>query len=391
MTFRYAILGAGRQGTASAYDLGRFGDASEIHLYDRDAAAAQQASEKVNALLGHPLTVGRALDVRDSPALKKALSGIHSTISAVPYIHNYKITLAAISAGSNLCDLGGHTDTVRKQLALGDPAKKTGITITPDCGMGPGININMGVRAMAYIQEPEDVFIWDGGLPQNPQPPWNYASTFHINGLTNEYFGDAWFIREGLPTPVACLTEVESLDFPQPLGRLEAAVTSGGLSTAPWTLAGRLKRLENKTLRYPGHWEQFRAFQKLGLFETDPVKVGNHSLVPREFFHALLEPKIRMEEVRDICVIRTECKGQTEGLLSTCTLELIETYDEQTGFTAMEKLTGWHASMIAILGAKGKLPRGAVSVENVLTGKLFDEEIQRRGWNIRKKVKKTAR
>jgi len=54
-----------------------------------------------------------------------------------------------------------------------------------------------------------------------------------------------------------CFEELEELDFPPQLGRLEAAVTSGGLSTAPWTFEGKIERLENKTLRYPGHWAQF--------------------------------------------------------------------------------------------------------------------------------------
>ena len=31
------------------------------------------------------------------------------------------------------------------------------------------------------------------------------------------------------------LADLEELDFPAPIGRLEAFVTSGGLSTAPWT------------------------------------------------------------------------------------------------------------------------------------------------------------
>ena len=53
-----------------------------------------------------------------------------------------------------------------------------------------------------------------------------------------------------------CFEELEELDFPPLLGRLEAAVTSGGLSTA-WTFEGKIERLENKTLRYPGHWAQF--------------------------------------------------------------------------------------------------------------------------------------
>jgi len=262
MSYRYAIIGAGRQGLSAAYDMGRFGDAESILLYDLDSKTAESGAARINSLLNANIVHGHGLNAGDPTQLKNALQGVDSTLSAVPYPLNPLITQIAIESGSSLCDLGGHTETVRGQLALDGDAKKAGVTITPDCGMGPGLNISMAVLAMSFIEEPEDVFIWDGGLPQNPQPPWNYSLTFNINGFTNEYFGDALFLRNGKVTPISCLTEIETLEFPSPLGRLEAAVTSGGLSTAPWTFADKLKRLENKTLRYPGHWEKTHPRQR---------------------------------------------------------------------------------------------------------------------------------
>ena len=387
MSLKYAVLGAGRQGVAAAYDLARLGDAQEVRLYDMDAEAATQGAEKVNKLLQTQIVQGQALDVGNPSALVAALREIHSTISAVPYKFNLQVTEAAIEARSNICDLGGHTETVLQQLALGDKAKAAGVTITPDCGMGPGLNINMGIRAMDYLDEPEDVYIWDGGLPQNPQDPWNYFLTFNIDGLINEYCGDAWFLRAGQPTQVPCLTEIETLDFPQPLGMMEAAVTSGGLSTAPWTFKDKLRRLENKTLRYPGHWDQFKAFQSLGLFEQDRTQINGHSFVPRELLNALLTPKITPEPpVYDVCLIRAQAVGRLNGSHSSCTLDFLETYDIKTGFTAMEQITGWHASIIAIIMAQDKLPKGAVPVELALRGKMFDHEITRRGWELKREI-----
>lgn len=385
MSYRYAVLGAGRQGVAAAYDLARFGEADEIVLYDLDADAAHKGAERINTQFNVQRVRADFVDVTDRHSLTAALKGKHATVSAVPFQFNLGITQAAIEARSSLVDMGGHTETVRKQLALGDQAKEKGVTLTPDCGMAPGLNINMGLRAMEHVEEPQELYIWDGGLPLNPQPPYYYTLLFNINGLTNEYDGHAHFIRNGLVTEVPCLTETELIEF-EPLGTLEAAVTAGGLSTLPWVYEGLLRRLENRTLRYLGHWELFKAFQQLGLFSEEPVSVEGKKVRPRALYHVLLEDKLKAEEVQDICLIRTQCQGISNNKMASCTLDLIETADLNTGFTAMEKLTGWHASIIAIQQAKGRLPKGAVPVNEALTGETFDKELQKRGWSLSKVV-----
>ena len=45
------------------------------------------------------------------------------------------------------------------------------------------MNISMALLAMEKLDIPQDVFIWDGGLPKNPKPPWNYSLFFNIAGL----------------------------------------------------------------------------------------------------------------------------------------------------------------------------------------------------------------
>ena len=66
---------------------------------------------------------------------------------------------------------------------------------------------------------------------------------------------------------------MEVLSFGDEIGDLEAAVTSGGLSTMPWTFEGKLQTLENKTLRYFGHWKQMIAFRQLGLVDLELILI----------------------------------------------------------------------------------------------------------------------
>jgi len=376
--FTYAVLGAGRQGTSAGYDLARFGSANKIIFGDIQETSARESAERINELIGREVAVGRKLDVSDRAALDRFLSGVDVALSAVPYYFNLEITKACLAVGACMCDMGGHTGVVRQQLALDSQAKEAGISIVPDCGMGPGLNVTMAMYAVELLDEARAVHIFDGGLPQEPIPPWNYQATFHINGLTNELDGQATFLRNGALTPVDTLSEPEYIDFP-PLGRLEADITSGGMSTSPWTLEGQLQDYTNKTLRYPGHFEWLRAFKELGLFSEEPIEVNGELVVPREVYHTLLEPKIRVEDIRDICVMRVVGFGRKDGKETTVTVDLVDRYDPETGFTAMERLTGWHCAIMMGFQARGEVPPGGVSVENAVPAAKFMDAIRKRG------------
>ncbi len=387
MGYNYAVLGAGRQGTACAYDLIRLGQADRVLLADASPAVAQAAAERVNRLLATDRAHAIQLDVTDHAALVAALRGVDAFLSAVPYHLNLQIAQAAVEAGASMCDLGGNTDLVRQQLAFDAQARAAGISLIPDCGQVPGMGTTLIVYAMSLLDEAEEVFMWDGGLPQEPRPPFNYLLTFHIAGLTNEYAESPVFLRDGRRTVVPTMTELEEVEFPPPLGRLEAFVTGGGVSTMPWTFEGRLKTLQNKTLRYPGHFDQLRAFYDLGLWRTDPVPVKGQAVVPRDLFHALFEPLVTFPGDRDVCVIRIRATGRKEGRPAEVLLEMVDYYDQETGFTAMERTTGWDGAIVAAMMARGQTPRGALPVELAVPPDLFVQELARRGIQVQTRVR----
>ncbi len=380
--YHYLIIGAGRQGTAAAYDLARFGEAARIVMADRDLVIAKRSADRVNRLSSITLAVPLSLDVSEQRAVEKAIQGMDAVLSAVPYYFNLSITQAAVAAGAHYCDLGGNTEVTQSQMALNTEARRAGVSIIPDCGMGPGLVNTLGAYVIELLEqrsaEPREVYVYDAGLPQNPLPPWNYQLSFHINGLTNEMDGEAIFIRDGQIVRVPTLSEPEWLDFPG-LGRLEADVTSGGTSTAAWTYLGKLQRFENKVLRYPGHFEWLRAYKTLGLFSEQPVDVDGQQVIPRQFYHTLLEPQLSSEDKRDICVMRAVGNGLKAGGMVTVTVDLVDRYDDTTGLTAMERLTGWHASVMMGFQTCGKVAAGARPVELAVPAAEFMEALRERG------------
>ncbi|MFZ2361967.1 MAG: saccharopine dehydrogenase C-terminal domain-containing protein [Anaerolineae bacterium] len=381
----YIVLGAGRQGTAAAYDLARFGDAARITLADADPAVAATAAERVNRLAGRPVAEATQLDVGNPQAVAAVLPGHQVALSAVPYYFNLDLTRAAIAAGVSFCDLGGNTEIVRQQHALDAEARAAGVTVVADCGMGPGMGNNLAVYAMRLLDQPQHVMIYDAGLPQEPQPPWNYLATFNIEGLINEYHGGMTVLRGGEIVHLPCFSELEMIHVPG-VGHLEAFVLAGGVSTAPWTFQGQLQSYELKVCRYPGTFAQLKAFSDLGLFSPEPVQVGQASIRPRDLFQALYEPQVRRPVMRDVCLIRAIARGVKDGRPAVAQVDLVDRYDEATGFTAMERSTGWHAAIVAAMLARGEIAPGAAPLEAAVPAHVFVKQARLRGFVINERV-----
>lgn len=389
MSFTYAVLGGGRQGTSAAYDMGRFGDAKQVFIADLDLASAQASARRVNTLLGKEIAQGVQLDVTDLPSLEKFLENVDSFLSAVPYWLNPAITQAAIRSRASMCDLGGNTDLVREQMKLSPQALKAGISVIPDCGQVPGMGNSLAVYAMSLLDRTDHLLMWDGGNDQNPRPPFNYILTFNIAGLTNEYYGEAIFLKGGKVTRVPTFQreDYEEVEFPEPIGKMEAFVAGGGTSTAPWTFEGRIQTYQNKTLRWKGHFEQWKAVMDMGLMEEAPIEVKGVKISPRDVLHACVEPKIMAtKEDRDLVIVRIKALGEKEGKPAEVLIDVIDYYDEKTGFTAMERTTGWHGAIVAIMNARKQTPQGVHPVETGVPGPLFVQELKKRGIPMTEKL-----
>jgi lysine 6-dehydrogenase len=366
--------------------MARWGDARRVILADHDLSAADAAASRVNRLTGRRLAEAVRLDVTDQAAVSELLADVDSFLSAVPYYFNLDITRAAIRARANMCDLGGHIGIARQQHEFDAAARTAGISIIPNCGQVPGVGTTLMVYAMELLDEAVDVLMWDGGIPQVPQPPFNYLLTFNIAGLTNEYAEPAVFIRDWRRTEVATMTELETIEFPEPIGTLEAFVAGGGTDTMPWTFEGKVRTLQNKTLRHPGHFAQLRAFYDLGLWGLDPIEVGQTEVVPRDVFHALFEPKVTFADARDRVIVRVKAVGTKADQEAESLVQIVDRFDEDTGFSAMERCTGWTAALVAEMMARGETPRGAGGVERQVPAGPYVRALREHGIDVTEEV-----
>ncbi|MBM4249195.1 MAG: hypothetical protein FJ149_07130 [Euryarchaeota archaeon] len=375
---RALVLGAGMMGRAVAYDLARAGGVEGVVLGDVSLKVAREAARWAGPGKVRPVKV----DVSRADMVRRLMSaGFDVAVGAVSYRFNVALAREAIRAGVGFCDLGGNNTVVERELAMDRAARFAGVTVVPDCGLAPGMVQPVAIRALELLGgRADELRIRVGGLPLHPRPPLNYKLVFSPEGLVNEYHEKAVALRDGRRVELQCLTELEELDFPAPFGRLEAFVTSGGASTLPATLKGKVRDLDYKTIRYPGHCAIMRGVLWLGLGDTAPVRVGPVRLAPRELLLELLRRRLTDTD-EDAVLMRVTARRGNRSVR----FQMIDLGDPGRGITAMMRTTAFPAATVAWMVGAGRIRlKGALPQEVCVPAQEFLDRIAARGIRVDK-------
>ena len=373
---RMLVLGAGLQGSACAYDLLRQPEVERVTLADLNPRRLPAFLKKK---VGKRLALAR-LDIRQVPRLRALMRGHDAVMNASPYYFNYAVAKAAVSTGLHCADLGGNTEIVQRQKTLHAAARKKGVSIIPDCGLAPGMVNIIAAEGIRRVGDADTVKIFVGGLPQHPVPPLNYQIVYSLEGALDYYTTPSWVLRDSQPARVDALSELETVEFPSPVGTLEAFHTGGGISTMPWAYAGRVKTMEYKTLRYPGHVAIMRPIRELGLLDLKPVTVKGVKVVPRDAFIAAVSPKLTKSEP-DLVALRVEVTGRGGRRVAW---QLLDYADEAAGISAMMRTTGYSLAITGFMQVDGRISAaGARTPDEAVPFRAYVDELKKRGVEIK--------
>jgi lysine 6-dehydrogenase len=373
------VLGAGLQGCACAYDLLQQPAVRQVTLADlRPDTLPQFLAGDWNGRL-RPVR----LDVTDLAAVQETMRGHAAVMSAIPYYYNGPMARAAVEAGCHFSDLGGNTEIVFEQKKLHDQALAKGVSVIPDCGLAPGMVNILAAEGIRRLDRAEQVKIFVGGLPQSPEPPLNYQIVYSLEGALDYYTTPSWVLRGAKPVQVDALSEVEQVEFPSPVGTLEAFHTGGGISTLPFAYEGKVDVMEYKTLRYPGHVAIMRPIRELGLLGLKPLEVKGQTVVPRDVFIAAVHPKLYKPQGRDLVALQVQVSGRKEGRPQTVRFRLIDHYDPEHGISAMMRTTGYSLSITGQMQADGRIAeQGVRTPDEAVPFRAYVDELARRGVRI---------
>jgi lysine 6-dehydrogenase len=380
---RMLVLGAGLQGSACAYDLLQNPEVSQVRLADLHF---DHLPEFLKPLSG-PRLIPTTLNVRDHEAVLAVMRESDAVMSAIPYYLNLQLAELAVEAGVHFCDLGGNTEIVFQQKALADRAKAKGVTVIPDCGVAPGMVNILAEHGIRQLDSVESVRIYVGGLPQHPEPPLNYQVVYSLEGVLDYYTTRSWVLREGKRSQVTALSEREPVEFPAPVGTLEAFHTAGGLSTMAFRYEGKIPEMEYKTLRYPGHAEIMESIREIGLLDLEPVDVKGIKVVPRDLFVAAVGPKLFKPKGKDLLALRVTVSGTKGGKPAERRFDLVDRYDEAHGISAMMRTTGYSLSITGQMQARKEVgPPGVWTPDECMPAEAYIRELRTRGIELRETV-----
>ncbi|WP_279483619.1 saccharopine dehydrogenase family protein [Aureimonas sp. SK2] len=340
------VIGAGKIGGAIAHMLAGSGDYRVV--------VADRSADQLAKIEAHPAVSTRVLDICDPQALPDALAGRFAVLSAAPFHLTGRIAQGARAAGVHYLDLTEDVATTRMVEGLAEGATTAFI---PQCGLAPGFISIVAQDLAKRFDKLDSVRMRVGALPQYPSNALNYNLTWSTDGLINEYIEPCEAVVEGRLISVPAMEERE--EFSLDGVTYEAFNTSGGLGTLAKSLEGRVRTLNYRTIRYPGHQAIIKAL-------LNDFNLKNRREVLKDLFENALPATMQ-----DVVIVFVTVCGWREGRY------LQETYANKVyadtlggrRMSAIQITTAAGIATVLDLLAAGALPaRGFVRQEEIDLG-----------------------
>lgn len=271
------VVGAGKIGSLITCLLHSSGD-YHVHLADvsltgADVTRLQQHHSEIETV---------TLDINDSAAVESFLKDNpkDAVISSLPYYHNIAVAEMARKNNLHYFDL---TEDVNVTQHVQTLAQGATTAFVPQCGLAPGFISIVAHELMQGFDELDAVKLRVGALPENTNNALQYSLTWSTDGVINEYGNPCHGIAHGKPVSLAPLEDLEAIQLDGL--SYEAFNTSGGLGSLAQTYQDKVRELNYKTIRYPGHCEKMRVLMNdLRLNEDrDTLKRILEKAVPKTY------------------------------------------------------------------------------------------------------------
>ena len=252
------IAGAGGIGKATALILACNDQApKKILIGDRYEKTAMNAKEYVNAGSGNQKCFSFLFPSNGTnDALTQALSESDIILDCLPGSQAPRL---AQMAKENNCHYANLTEYVKETDEVTAIAENADTGFILQTGLAPGyINViahhlfNKFAK-LFNVETVDSIDMRVGALSKHARHPHFYAYTWSPIGVATEYVKEAIVVKNFETSKIPSLSKTETILIDGI--EYEDDFTSGGAADLPNALAGKVKNLSYKTLRFPGHYE----------------------------------------------------------------------------------------------------------------------------------------
>jgi lysine 6-dehydrogenase len=384
------VLGMGLQGKAVVHDLEQSAIVSAIVATDMEA---EKAMAYVNGKGFRKVQVA-GLDAARPEAVEQLVGETKPRvlICMLPPGFQPAMARAAIRAGVHYVS-SSYTGTLAE---LDGPAMENGVTLLPEMGMDPGIDLILGRLAVDELDVVHGLRSYGAGLPEPAcagDNPIHYKITWTFDGVLNAYMRPARFLRDGKEAtiPGGHIFRPENghtLEVPG-VGAMDAYHNGDAIRYIDiFGLGPELKEMGRYAMRWPGHNQFWNVMAELGFLDEAATRVEGVAISPRRFVVEHLTPRLQFRDSeRDMVVIRVEAWGLKHRKPLRAVYELIDYRDLATGLFAMNRTVGFTTSIAAQLILAGKIRKtGVLTPVRDVPALEVVRDLEKRGMKIQRRV-----
>jgi saccharopine dehydrogenase-like NADP-dependent oxidoreductase len=247
-----------------------------------------------------------------------------------------------------------------------EEATSKNVTILPEFGLDPGIDLVLGAKALSEFDEVEIFNSYGTGIPveENADNPLKYRFSWSISGLLRAYRRPSRIISKGE------VVEIDGKEIFSPENRhllyIDEIATNlecypngnSAYYTELFGLKGKVEEMGRYASRYPGHCDFWYIMANSGFLDDEPIAVGDTNISPIDFVERLLGTQKQFQfgpGEADLAMVRVEVTGKSTGKRKKVAYQLIDYKDVTTGLTAMQRTVGFTMALGARMILNGQL------------------------------------
>ncbi len=379
--------GCGVQGRTALYDLAADNDVSKIICAD---IRFDELSKIKNHTNMEKITTAK-INAQNKSDLLKLYGKVELVIDLLPKEFKSHVNEMALEAKVHLVN----TNYMYNTINLDKKAKQAGISIMPECGLDPGIDLVIYADARNRFDSLSVINSYCGGFPEKKActNPLNYKLSWIWRGVLSSTHRDGRIIKDRQIIDIPGHMQhdksfVHEIEFPG-LGTLEAIPNGDAVFfTDSMGLTDKIVNTGRYSLRWPG-WSAFwRPLKKLNFLSEDPVDGLDGNISPIDFMEKHLGPKLEYkDDEKDLVAMINIFEGKKDNKKMRYTSCMLIERDLATGIMAMSKGVAYTACIVAKMILRGEIKeKGVLSPINHIPVTPFMERLKKRGIVISEKM-----